>query len=1078
MKKYPIIKRLSALGIVHHQGFDYDFNSFRTDFVGEGGAGKSMISDMLQLICVGAAAFHSPTKSTGPRQPSTMVLRTDGKGTDMGYAFINVEVEKNKFIGIGIYLESSGMSNMFIIQKGSNFDDDTTLEAFDKTLGYADFLKDDQILPMENLKEHLIDTLELTCESWYKTSSYHKILFKNEILPIDLSISSKTLENYAKIIQAFSRESLDMNKSVKLQNFLFGEEKEKELLRKFNDTVVALNGDSKEFEKNLNEIELLTDKQKALSELLKLKNEKDKKQQIFLLASFNFYSKEIADAEKQITEKINLYDESSERLIELKNIVEQKIISTKEKIDHIEPNWVAAFKEKNKWEESAGKVKVLSDWLKDFNCSKEDLQARYSKYHQNKHQITQVKELTEKLKYKNILSFLIAERLAGKNILVQINSKSDLYRKELQIKNKLKALNNIEDEKSLAHWTLSQTAILDLFQESVVHKYQNENIRVQEPDNPALRFIPKPDQLLENLKIAKKDSKGFWISLEGLMEYIPIVESPIFDKQDKEGIKEYFQKQTSTIKEDIIVLEGKLSSIELLREVLEELENPDDYLLAFNSDLGLEYQLEDHQMYNLEKAVFDDYLDEFSREKQINEELANAVINFNKLEQEKRKWVNLNLNLEQELKTFKIPVIIENIDFYKNKYNFKPTYNAGLEYLKQSIEEAPDYFFKLKQECITQFSNNNQSDFLKEIDLRISDYVHKKNEIYIQNPDLFANETTLDTSDDIAIEELEKKYTASNIEYISRYNTVVYTFIKDKQNHYEGTDDFSSLCREILPQEIFDQRDLLEEDIVENISNYLRNINIKNRKLNSRKLQKLSEIIDDVSNEVSSQLMDIRIIINFLNSEEKKISGGHKVSLDVLFDDVLKKEWMNNFTEQINKDIQYGIDESLFETLKTFSAEFENFPALEDKLREAFYRTGGSRTVKLEIKDLLNPKSYYGLKFSIKSAQGNKTDGSTSQTYSAIALLCMAKLSLLDKGTKSKNQEGIRYMAIDEAEGLGSNFDMLYQIAIANHYQILSLSINPNKIDAENQNIYLLHNSLEDENVNYTPVPIFGLSNS
>ncbi|GAA6769404.1 hypothetical protein [Flavobacterium sp. CGRL2] len=146
----------------------------------------------------------------------------------------------------------------------------------------------------------------------------------------------------------------------------------------------------------------------------------------------------------------------------------------------------------------------------------------------------------------------------------------------------------------------------------------------------------------------------------------------------------------------------------------------------------------------------------------------------------------------------------------------------------------------------------------------------KKNEIYIQNPDLFANETALDASDDIAVEELEKKYTASNIEYISRYKTVVYTFIKDKQHLYEGTDDFSSLCIEILPQEIFDQRDLLEEDIVENISNYLRNINIKNRKLNSRKLQKLSEIIDDVSNEVSSQLMDIRIISNFLNSEEKK----------------------------------------------------------------------------------------------------------------------------------------------------------------------------------------------------------------
>ena len=67
-------------------------------------------------------------------------------------------------------------------------------------------------------------------------------------------------------------------------------------------------------------------------------------------------------------------------------------------------------------------------------------------------------------------------------------------------------------------------------------------------------------------------------------------------------------------------------------------------------------------------------------------------------------------------------------------------------------------------------------------------------------------------------------------------------------------------------------------------------------------------------------------------------------------------------------------------------------------------------------------------------------------------------------------------MAIDEAEGLGSNFDMLYKIAQANDYQLLSLSINPNKIDIEKQNIYLLHNSREDEKVNYEPIPIFGLT--
>lgn len=74
MKRYPRIKRLSTLGIVHHQSFDYDFNPFRTDFVGEGGSGKSMIADLLQLIFVGSGAFHSPTDSSEPRKPKTMVL--------------------------------------------------------------------------------------------------------------------------------------------------------------------------------------------------------------------------------------------------------------------------------------------------------------------------------------------------------------------------------------------------------------------------------------------------------------------------------------------------------------------------------------------------------------------------------------------------------------------------------------------------------------------------------------------------------------------------------------------------------------------------------------------------------------------------------------------------------------------------------------------------------------------------------------------------------------------------------------------------------------------------------------------
>lgn len=75
--------------------------------------------------------------------------------------------------------------------------------------------------------------------------------------------------------------------------------------------------------------------------------------------------------------------------------------------------------------------------------------------------------------------------------------------------------------------------------------------------------------------------------------------------------------------------------------------------------------------------------------------------------------------------------------------------------------------------------------------------------------------------------------------------------------------------RNSTPRNIW-RKDLLEEEIIEKIANYLRNINIKNRKLNSRKLQKLSEIIDDVSNELSNQLNDIRIISSFWIPKTKK----------------------------------------------------------------------------------------------------------------------------------------------------------------------------------------------------------------
>ena len=108
MKNYPRIYSLSTLGLIHHYENDYLFHNMRTDFVGDSGSGKSIIADLLQLIFVGSEMFESATRTMDEkRELDGLVLRTPHKGIDIGYAFLNIEIQSRHYIVIGCYLESN-----------------------------------------------------------------------------------------------------------------------------------------------------------------------------------------------------------------------------------------------------------------------------------------------------------------------------------------------------------------------------------------------------------------------------------------------------------------------------------------------------------------------------------------------------------------------------------------------------------------------------------------------------------------------------------------------------------------------------------------------------------------------------------------------------------------------------------------------------------------------------------------------------------------------------------------------------------------------------------------------------------
>ncbi|MFD1615164.1 DNA repair protein Rad50 [Gelatiniphilus marinus] len=1083
MIKYPKIKRLSTLNIIHHQGFDYEFNSFRTDFVGEGGSGKSLISDLLQLIFVGTGAFHSPTQSADERLPKTMVLKTEGRGTDFGYAFLNIEVEENQFVVIGIYLESTGASQMFIIQNGNDFSEETKLIPFNKLIGVNDFIDKNKTLPIDQLKEHIFNTLEYTCASWSTTGKYHKILCNNEnnIIPVDVSKNEKVLKNYSKIIQAFSRESLDISKSDKLKNFLFGDEAEKQFEKQFQEAITDLSSDVAEFKDNSDEIEKLKNKHTDLVDLLKKKDEKEELNKEFLLSNFTYLNNLLVSTKKEIINTLNNFYTSESNLSFLKTIAESKVEKLTNALTSIETDFQDAYRKKEELYKEETKTKKFMEWLQLLNCGKDEILNKYTNYHKSKEQIDKINLLKKELKSKDLLHFF-ESRTWDNDIVFKLQKDYEAIIQDIEDKERLNSINDIENKKSLAYWALNLERKLSIEEESVLTKYQDILI-VDKPENIDNKYIPEPKELFDNLSIHKNLENGFWINLNGIIEFIPSVNPPIFNTLKKDEIKEFFKNQSITLSDEIKKLKARSEKLKGLVAIFNNFENPKEYIIAWNSKNTFN-DTEDYEFYRIDLKELNEYVSLFEKSTIISNNYAIAKKKFNDVDSKRSILQTLKTNLEGQLEDFPKVDYPQNLDELEKKFEYEKGVLNDSDQLLHKLSNSENYF-KIFQDLLkSQTKHSSPNNLLIELVNKINDFEGELKEV----SDNYLAEFEKDINNEInlvrelnesKIKELQEELTKKRNAYIIFYNTVAGRYMENNYSRYEGSGDFFGLCEEILPPEIFKDGETLDRSIIEKIDKRLKDINLKNQELNGRKLQRLNTIIDEVNAEVSRQLDYVRRIRNFLNDDDKLITGNHKAYLKDETNKSYPRMWMQDFVDKINQESSLGIGSNLLDDLKPFSKGLEKYAALEEKMVQAFHRCGGPKYSRPSYKQLLNPKSYYDLSFTIESNRG-KNAGSTSQTYSAIALLCIARLSLIenDRSSLKKIKPGIRFMPIDEAEGLGSNFDMLYEIAKNNDYQLLSLSILPNKVNKENQNIYLLQNNLEEEKkVNYPPIPVFISSN-
>lgn len=1066
MKNYPQLHSLSTAGIIHHQENDYLFHPERTDFIGDSASGKTIIADLLQLIFVGSTAFRSATATLKERRdPNGLVLTTSGRGSNIAYAFLNIEMANEQYVVIGAYIESTDAhTKPFIIQTSIDIENGK-LAPMPRPLKASDFKNDDYIYDLDELT-NVMEDKQLIFKKWEKISPYHRILYRNNILPLNLASNDKTLSDYAKIIQSFSRaKTLDTKDSKSLLNFLFGQEKEKELYGKYIQIVKELENTISSYGQNLDAIRLLTNKYQKISSLKTLLDNKNKSEKESLsneLIHCRMECKRLSDSVSSETKKMLT---AFYCLRQLSDAAKKDIDRSQKTKNDIEKNVEKVFQSFSAIQHELKVLKEVQKLLENLHIEESELEPLYQDYRKRKEQYSILQELITKLSVKNLQSFFEhSEWIRG------MQTGNEYYGKRItEIKSRLEHLillsefSDINNPDSLVRWAMSLNRPLTKTEESLLLHFQT--LKRTEPINPVKgnQFLPSPEALFTNPEIIDRNT-GFWINLEGIWEYVDYVSEQKFNTNNKENLNKYFKSQTQSIESQKKQLENERKNLTYVSNILAELTNAAQAIELYRQKDVLEDFKEIEQL-NTGVDKMQSYLSCLQRQETIEYDHGQYQQIYNEALREQNKNQSILEKLPAKIK--KAEELLQKMDAEKplleeiiKWFSINPSYSYELNFYLDAEDKVE--WFQTEVEVLQKDIGDVEK--LRNDKSGLDDIERQRIQ---KEKDFFSHYKELPSADSETTSEqvrtLKDRYIGEKNKYNIRFEDIVGEFIPNESYRFEDENkDFSDLIAHLLP-DIFGQEKVIEEEAINRIEAHLKKINDKNRELNDRKIQKISDLLDDVFAAVSAQRDTVRNINRFFNDGEKRISGNYRLNLEQKDAREFPVEWLSGF-----KQIATAIN--LFD-ISVAGNRQDAFISIEDKITHSFRELTHNNNLNADIHDILNPNSYMELNLDMKDLKGKSNKGSTGQIYAAIALLCIARLSIV--GNKHEKATGIRFMPIDEAEGLGSNFDMLNEIAHKYGYQIVTFAINPlGRYDG--QYIYILHRNPDaDTDINYTPMAVY-----
>ncbi len=1089
--KYPRIYSLSTIGIKQHFNCDYRFHPLRTDFSGESGSGKSMVADMIQLILVGSSVYKSSTESNKARDPKGMVLQTKKKYS-VGYIFLNVEIAPNKYIVIGSYIESSHNKVLpFIIQNGYDWEENLTY--LNKPIFFKELLVNDRLLPIDTL----IKSLDSFNMKTFNRKDFHRILYRNEILSLDLN-KGKTLENYASILRSFSRGKGFKTDSESLKKFLFGNDDHLRLQSKFEEEIQAINNDFFEHNRYQKEIELINSKQKSIDKVLELNKQYTKLKSEYLTNNVIFWSRQESLCRSECE---HLHDQYSEQKIKLLSVeiqeceveiksaleIKKRLDSDRAKLEVLKSEDVSQsqlIKEiEPKHDLSKSQMRTITnvkDWLKKSNGDVNELVSWYNIEKGKLHKAELLNQFTSHLEKNKI-------RQSTESLQWLLESDRPLEKLETKIRDlqievrRLEALQKYSDfdnPLSLGKWAIDNLQFpLSKEVESLLIYFQQFPRDSESKD--VQRFLKSPDLLFNEPIFEDTSDSDFWVNLEGVLERVTYVKERILDKSTPSEVMSLLAAFKGGVESELNSKTNELDQLSFILEKLNEFQSlPFAIRLFKNRDEVLAYQPSD--IAYLSKDEVERAIKYYQNRSEIEE-------TFKSLDKRFKQVLGSQSNYESEIGRLSSSIkntskelsnLLDGEDFDQ----FALQKRAIIQSKSIELEET-ELASRLKPLNVQQIK-----DKLGLVSFTLLELSRLKSEIQLQhtsfNQDLESADQKLKTVID-KVQEARDKYflgfgepldesqfgknhsienpdNSLSEEYIRSEEAFKQTFDLAVENTHEGTDSLEynvgALAHKLLPTVFFSSK-IDEDKIPERIAHRLEKLTRDVQEIGSRKVEILKRVLTEVYNKYNEYLEITLKIDHYLRNENRTITGGNRASLKYKSSTDFPIKWMAPFRKQLTEELNnFGIFESL-----------KNEIDIHDMMLKAFKAERGSH--KATPEELLDPKSYFDLDFELKLQSGLANAGSQGQTYTGNALLGLARLSLI----KNQDRRGIKIMPIDEAEGLGGNYNMLNKLARDENFQILSMSIETaGDIEVGDQYIYIMNeNDLADEDSYVPPLGIF-----